>query len=178
MMNPFRSLDINVDFEDRVYGLGEEIELRVTLAAKRRVHVRSIVAELVCEERWPHLAFVNERPASERSTTSSEFIGYMVDRVTDVKGLYEDAKDSKPEHGRWAEVDSDDDRRQTYILGTTHFGQDTVIEAGTTTLRPKIGIPTEPPPHAAKARIQWTLRVSADVAWGPDAQADRAVRVV
>ncbi len=46
--------------------------------------------ELVCEERWSHLAFVNERPASERSTTSSEFIGYMVDHVADMQPLYGD----------------------------------------------------------------------------------------
>jgi hypothetical protein len=106
--NPFRPLEIDVDIEDRIYGLGEVIDLKVTLAARRGVKIRGLVAELVCEERWSHLAFVNEPTASERSTASSE-----VDRVTDVKGLYEDDKTSKPEHGRWAEVDDEDDRQQT-----------------------------------------------------------------
>ena len=177
-MYPFKSLDIAVGFEDRVYNLGEEIDLRVTLAAKRSTNIRGLVAELVCEERWSHLAFVNERSASERSPTSSEFIGYMVDRVTDVKPLYDDGKSSKPEHGRWAEIDSDDDRQQRYVLGTTNFGQDTVVAAGTTTLCHKIRLPSEPPPHGEKARVQWTLRVRADVVWGPNAKALWAVRVL
>ncbi len=177
-MYPFKSLDIVVEFEDRVYTLGEEIELSITLAAKRGTKVRGLVAELVCEERWSHLAFVNERTASERSTTSSEFIGYVVDRVTDVKPLYDDDKNSKPEHGRWAEIDSDDDRQQRYVLGATHFGRDTVVAAGKTTLSHKIRLPAEPPPHGGKARVQWTLRVRADVAWGPNAKAELVVRVI
>ena len=82
-MYPFKPLDIIVGFEDRVYTLGEEIDLRITLAAKRGTKIRGLVAELVCEELWSHLAFVNERSASERSTKCSEFIGYMVDRVTE-----------------------------------------------------------------------------------------------
>jgi hypothetical protein len=69
---------------------------------------------------------MNGRP-SEQFTTFSEFIGYMVDRVTDVKPLYGYNKSFKPEHGRWAEVDSDDDRQQQYVLGTTHFGQGTDV---------------------------------------------------
>lgn len=177
-MYPFRSLDIAVGFEDRVYTLGEEIDLSITLAAKRGANIRGLVAELVCEERWSRLAFVNERPASERSTTSSEFIGYMVDRVTDVKPLFGDGKDSRPEHGRWAEVDHDDDRQQRYVLGTTHLAQGLAVAAGTTTLSHKIKLPTGPPPHAEKARVEWTLRVRADVAWGPDAKAELIVRVI
>ena len=101
-----------------------------------------------------------------------------MDHVTDVKALYEDAKVSKPGHGRWAEVDSEEDRRQTYVLGTTNFGKDTKVEAGTTTFTSSINIPNTPPPHAAKARIQWTLRVKADVAWGQDTRTDRTVRVI
>ena len=74
-MYPFKPLDTAVGFKDRVYTLGEEIDLSITLAAKRGINIRGLVAELVCEERWSHLAFVNERPASERTTTSSGFIG-------------------------------------------------------------------------------------------------------
>ncbi len=54
---------------------------------------------------------MNGRP-SEQFTTFSEFIGYIVDRVMDVKPLYGYNKSFKPEHGRWAEVDSDGDRQQ------------------------------------------------------------------
>ena len=122
-MYPFKSLDGAVGFEDRVYTLGEEIDLRITLAAKRGTNIRGLVAGLFCEERWSRLAFVNERPASERFTTSSGFIGYMVDRVTDAKLLYDDVKVSRPGYGRWAEVDRDDDRQQRYALGTTHLAQ-------------------------------------------------------
>jgi len=75
-MYPFKSLDGTVGFEDRVYTLGEEIDLRITLATKRGTNIRGLVAGLFCEERWSRLAFVNERPASERFTTSSGFIGY------------------------------------------------------------------------------------------------------
>ena len=178
IMNPFKSLEIDVGFEDRVYGLGEVIEIRITLAAKRRVNIRGLHAELICEERWSHVEFVNERPASERSTPSSEFIGYMVDRVRDAPGLYDDAGDTKPSHGRWTEVDSGSGRQQRYVLETTHFGRDTKVEAGTTTLNAKIRIPAASPPHASKAQVKWILRVSVDVAWGPDAKAHRAVRVI
>jgi len=65
---------------------------------------------------------MNGRP-SEQFTTFSEFIGYMVDRVTDVKPLYGYNKSFK----LWAEVDSDDDRQQQYVLGTTHLGQGTDV---------------------------------------------------
>ena len=178
IMNPFKSLEIDVGFEDMVYSLGEVIDLRITLAAKRGVNIRGLVAELIYEERWSHVEFVGERSASERSTASSEFIGYMVDRVRDGPGLYDDAGDTKPAHGRWTEVDSGSGRQQRYVLETTYFGRDTKVEAGTTTLSAKIRIPTVPPPHASKAQVEWILRVSADVAWGPDAKAHRAVRVI
>ncbi len=39
------------------------------------------------------------------------------------------------------------------------------------------GLPSEPPPHSEKARVEWTLRVRADVAWGPNAKSELAVRV-
>ena len=102
----------------------------------------------------------------------------MVDRVTDVKPLYDDGKDSRPEHGRWAEVDHDDYRQQRYVIGTTHLVQGLAMAAGTTTLSHKIKLPTGPPAHGEKARVQWTIRVRADVAWGPDAKAELIVGVL
>ena len=126
---------------------------------------------------YPPLPLSNCTKIPSGFTTSSEFIGYMVDRVTDVKPLYDDGKSAMPEHGRWAEVDLDDDRQQRYVLGTTHLAQGLAVAPGTTILSHKIRLPTEPPPHPEKARVQWTLRVQADVAWGPNAKALRAVRV-
>ena len=130
-----------------MYTLRDEIDISITLFAKRGTNIRGLVVELVCERRWSHLAFLNARPASERSTMSSEFIGYMINRVTDVKPLYGDNKSFKPEHGRWVEVDSDDERQQRYVLGTILLGQGTNVVAGPTTLSRKIRLPAEPPPH-------------------------------
>ena len=176
-MNPFKPLVIDVEFEDREYGLGEVIGLTVTLAAKRGTNIRGLVAELICEERWYHSSTGQERPASERTSVAGEFIGFMIDNVRDLKGLYDDVKYPKPEQGQWNEVDSPINRQQRYVLGTTYFGQNTKVKAGTTTLSPQIKIPTEPPPHAAAAKIQWTLRVRADVVWGRDIKAFRAVQI-
>ena len=109
---------------------------------------------------------------------SSEFIGFMIDNVRDLKGLYGDVKNPKTGQGQRNEVDSTIDRQQRYVLGTTHFGWNTRVESGTTTLNPQIKIPSGPPPHAAEAQVQWTLRVSADVVRGRDIKADRAVQVI
>ena len=100
-----KSLALEIGLEERRYHLGESIDLEVRLEVKRQTKLRGIVAELICEERWSHLAFVQERSASERSSESSEFIGYMVDRVGDVKGLFDDARNVEPGQGRWAEVE-------------------------------------------------------------------------
>ncbi len=44
-MYPFKSLDIAVGFEDRVYTLGEEIGLSITLSAKRGTNIRGLVVD-------------------------------------------------------------------------------------------------------------------------------------
>ena len=177
-MNPFKPLAIDVKFEDREYSLGEVIDLTITLLANRGLSIRGLVAELICEERWTHSAMVQERLASERSSVSGEFIGFMIDNVRDLKGLYDDGKIQNPNHTRSNGVESTVDRQQKYVLGTTYFGLNTRVAGGTTTLNPQIKIPAEPPPHAAEAQVQWTLRVSADVVRGRNIKADRAVHVI
>ena len=177
-MNPFKPLAIDVKFEDREYGLGEVIDLTITLVANRGLSIRGLVAELICEERWTHSAKVNARSASERTSVSGAFVGFMVDNVRDLKGLYDDVRNPKPGQGQRNEVESTVDRQQRYVLGSTYFGRNTRVEGGTTTLTPQIKIPAEPPPHAAKAQVPWTLRVSADVVRGPNTKADRTVQVI
>lgn len=178
IMNPFKPLVINVEFEDREYGLGDVIDLTITLVAKRGMNIRGMVAELICEERWSHSSIVRGRPPSERTSVSGAFVSFMIDNARDLKGLYDDVKYPKTEQGQWNEVDSPINRQQRYVLGTTYFGQNTKVKAGTTTLSPQIKIPTEPPPHAAAAQIQWTLRVRADIVWGRDIKAFRAVQII
>ena len=173
-----KSLALEIVLEERRYHLGESIDLEVRLEVKRQTKLRGIVAELICEERWSHLAFVQERSASERSSESSEFIGYMVDRVGDVKGLFGDARDVEPGQGRWAEVELETDRSETYLLGTTRFGQHLNLEAGSQVLYTQIQIPTAAPPHSSKAKVDWRLRVSADVSRGLDATASVAIQAI
>ena len=87
-MYPFKSLDIAVGFEDRVYTMGEGIDLSITLSAKRGTNIRGLVVELVSGERWSHLAFLNERQAKRTV--------HHVQRVHRLHG--------RPGHGREALV--------------------------------------------------------------------------
>ena len=50
MVYRLKPLELSFDFEDRVYELGDRINIRVTLNANRDVDVREARADLVCEE--------------------------------------------------------------------------------------------------------------------------------
>ena len=75
-------------------------------------------------------------------------------------------------------VELETDRSETYLLGTTRFGQHLNLEAGSQVLYTQIKIPTAPPPHSSKAKVDWRLRLAADVAWDLDATASVAIQVI
>ena len=53
-------LGVNFSFEDRVYRLGETINLAVELSPRRDMEVREGRVDLVCEEQWSDVGTVRQ----------------------------------------------------------------------------------------------------------------------
>ena len=52
MVYKLKPLELSFDFEDRLYELGDQINVRVTLTPSGDVNVREARVDLVCEERY------------------------------------------------------------------------------------------------------------------------------
>jgi hypothetical protein len=55
-------LGVNVRFEDRIYKLGDTIDLALELSPRRDIEIREGSVELVCEENWTEVTTVLVRP--------------------------------------------------------------------------------------------------------------------
>ena len=155
MVSRLRPLNMELDFEDRPYGLGETINLRVTLVPGRDVDVREGRVDLVCEERWTETYTV---------MVSTRFGGGTRGAASSVP------KVSSKQH------------RETYVHSSVAFLSDTRLESGgARTYNSRLEISPEPPAHTGpqreQAKVKWTLVASADVARGRDPKVRRPVKV-
>ncbi len=153
-----RPLDVKLVFEDHSYMLGETIELTVEMETTRDAEVREARVDLVCEERWTDVHTVMA-PASLRPPASATGGGgvYMPPSVP--KRLTKEYK-------------------ATSVHSSVVFLQDARLPSGTTaTYRANLEIVPEPPEHADKATVRWTLVTVVDIARARDFKARRKVKV-
>ena len=155
MVTRLRPVEIEMDFEDRAYGLGKTIGLAVTLVPGRDVAVRQGRVDLVCEVRYTE-SFTVEVPLP-----GSQGSGYAVSSVS---------RQQNKKH------------EDTYVHSSVAFLNDTQLQSGRVqTYNSMLEISPEPPPHTGpqqeEAKVKWTLVASVDVVQGRDAKTRRAVRV-
>ena len=103
MVTRLRPVEIEMDFEDRAYGLGKTIGLAVTLVPGRDVAVRQGRVDLVCEVRYTE-SFTVEVPLP-----GSQGSGYAVSSVS---------RQKNKKH------------RDTYVHSSVAFLNDTQLQSG------------------------------------------------
>ncbi len=150
MLSPLFPLGVKVSFEDRVYKLGETINLTVELSPKRDMEVREGRVDLVREEVWREV-FTVMIPVGG---------GYA-------RGLAPSVPQRRTKTSREALVHS-----------SAVFIRDTRLASGRTgSFNARLEIEPEPPPHARQGKVRWRLVTTTDVAGARDIKARRLVKV-
>ena len=164
MVYKLKPLELSFEFEDRVYELGDTIDVQVTLTPNSNVDVRGGRVDLVCDERYIQTAttFVPDTYA-QTSRAGSVTSGQTRDVATERKERVVHSTVSLLETGRLA-------------------GGTPSIHTGRLMIQPT------PPPHFEEARalqrdaqsawtFKWTLIAIIDVVRGRNPRAQRAVKV-
>ena len=160
MLSRLFPLGVKVSFEDRVYKLGETIDLTVELSPKRDMEVREGRVDLVCEEHWTEFSTVMV-PVSRasRGEAASASGGRVLPEARIPKQVHE-------EH------------RESYVHSSVVFLEDTRLASGRTgSHNARLEIQPEPPPHALDGKVRWRLVTTTDVAGARDIKARRLVKV-
>ena len=162
MVTRLRPLDVNLAFEDRLYKLGETIDLYLDLTARRELEVREGRVDLVCEERWAERFTVMAKVVTPLGTGGGVMSGGGSVRVitqTVPRQVYKEHK-------------------ETYVHSSVVFLQDIRLDpAGTGRYDARLEIQPEPPPHADGANLRWSLVATIDVAGARDIKTRRKVKV-
>ena len=163
MLHRLDPLDLDLDFDDRSYRLGETIDVRVEMTAKGRIAIRKAGVELVCDQKF-----------AETYTVSGP-------------GLYSNPGVAAPRPDISSQVG--DERIESYVHSRKAFLSDVTLESGESrSLDVRLPIDPYPPRRLDDARaleddaarswsFGWRLVVSVDVAGGRDASVERDVKV-
>ena len=158
MLSRLFPLGVKVSFEDRVYKLGETIDLTVELGPKRDMEIREGRVDLVCEERWTEVSTVMV-PVSRPSRSVATRGGSLVPTPRIPKQVHQD-------------------HRETFVHSSVVFLEDTRLAPGKTgSYNARLEIEPEPPPHAREGKVRWRLVTTTDVAGARDIKARRLVKV-
>ena len=143
MLSRLLPLGVNVRFEDRIYRLGDTIDLALELSPRRDIEIREGSVELVCEENWTEVTTVMVR---RRPTRLGPHGGGRVVLVP-------------PEPKQVSKK-----RRATYIHSRTVFLREGHLQSGLSNLY-SVGLSIGPelPPHASQATTSWRLVTTVDV---------------
>lgn len=159
MVGRFRPLDVKLDFQDRVYKLGETITLGVELNARGDVSLREGRVDLMCEERWSENSTIMV-PEKRRYVAADLRIGLLAPiNLKTQKSVTIDYK-------------------ETHLHSTVVFVQEDRINSDTNYYYgPRLKIESKLPPHAATATLQWSLVVIVSLAGGRDIRTQQPVKV-
>ncbi len=155
------SLDVELFFEDRPYTLGNTIDVKVALNAKRDVTVRHGRVDLVYGVRWVAPDIVHHpmgrlsRPGPGGHIMSSYALRFPTKKMVEHK--------------------------HSYVLGSTGFLERTHLDAHTDgSYNLQIKIHKDDPPYAfiKGVSIGWSLVAMFDVAWAIDVKMSRGLKVV
>ena len=160
MLSRLFPLGVKVSFEDRVYKLGETIDLTVELSPKRDMEVREGRVDLVCEESYQETFTVTgNKPHAAGDPRPAGHVEAPLPSMVDTRQVTER-------------------RRESYVHSSVVFLEDTRLASGRTgSYNAKIEIEPEPPPHAGQGKVRWRLVTTTDVAGARDIKARRLVKV-
>lgn len=160
MLNRILPVDMDLEFELRVYTLGETIDAVVEIRPSANVQVRTGRLDLVCEEHYTQrgVSFVPDFYASN----------------TQISGQTRHVAQ---------------DRKERFVHSTVRFMEETRLPSGaTTSRRVSLVVGTATPPHFEESlalerdsssawTFKWTLLATVDIARGRDAQVEREVTI-
>tara|TARA_B100000809_G_scaffold192254_1_gene191057 strand:+ start:294 stop:878 length:585 start_codon:yes stop_codon:yes gene_type:complete len=164
MVYKFNPLEMVLDFEDRVYELGDTVKVQVTLTANGASNVRGGRIDLVCEEHY-----------SQTGTT------FVPDTYASSTGAGQGTAGSTRNVGK--------ERKKIVVHSTVSFLEPGRIVGGTPSVHTtSLQVQPSPPPHfeesiALQADAQsswtfsWTLVATVDVVRGRNPSVGRVVRV-
>ena len=152
MLSRLFPLGVKVSFEDRVYELGETINLTVELSPKRDMEVREGRVDLVCEEVWREV-FTVMMPVRGHSPYAREHAPSVPQQRTNT-------------------------HREAFVHSSVVFLENGQLRSGVAaSYSLRLDIDTKPPPHADEATLSWRLKTTVDVAGARDITARRQLKV-
>ena len=172
MVYRLRPLDLEFDFDDRPYRLGDTIKLTVGMNPKADVQIREARVDLVCQERY-----------SEKSTMSMEVP--IIGQVSGGRG-----SSSVIQMGTETVTKQvNKEQKETHVHSSVVFDSDSELSSQ----RPRrvdvdLEIEPVPPPHAADAKalvkdpsrswsFAWTLVAEVNVVRGRNPKKQRKVQI-
>ena len=169
MVYKLKPLELSLDLEDRIYELGDEIKIRVTLTPNGDVDVREARADLVCEERY-------SRRESGIVVGAAGFGGIQGGKLTTTTDYVPSSS--------WVSK-----RTESYVHSSVVFLKDTTLRSDMPgTYDAVLPIQPLPPAHLDEANelqadadsswtFKWRLMLSVNVVRGRDPKRQRAVKV-
>ena len=164
MVYKLKPMDISFDFENRVYDLGDAIELQVTLTPNGDANVRDGRIDLVCEEHY-----------SQTGTT------FVPDTYASSTGAGQGTSGSTRNVGT--------ERKERVVHSTVSFLEPGRLTGGAPSVHTvRLQVQPSPPPHFEELialqddaqsswTFEWTLTATVDVVRGRNPSVVRAVRV-
>ena len=169
MVYKLKPLELSFDFEDRLYELGDQINVRVTLTPSGDINVREARVDLVCEERYSR----QESGVRAGSLGAAGIQGGKLVSTTD----YVPASS-------WVSQ-----RTESYVHSSVVFLNDVTLSSGRPgTYDATLQIQPTPPAHLEDAgelqrdsRSSWTFKwrvtASANIVRGRDPKRQRTVKL-
>ncbi len=154
MLSRLFPVGVKVSFEDRVYKLGETINLTVELSPRRDIEVREGRVDLIRKEVWREVFTV----------------------MMPVKRGYAPVMSGQPPSVSQQKTKTS---REAYVHSSFVFLEVTQLASGTTVIyNANLEIKPEPPPHGGEGKVSWRLVTTADIAGARDIKARRLVKVM
>ena len=152
MVSRLRPLEVNLVFDDRLYKLGETIDLVVELTARGDVEVREGRVDLVCDARYTerYTVMAAERiPGPDRAPGTRFSVPRQITK----------------EH------------KETYVHSSVVFTTDARLASGTRQYRAQLEIGPESPAEGHQPTVKWTLVAAIDVTRARDVKSRQRVKV-
>ena len=157
----FAPVKVNLAFDDRVYRLGETIDLTVELAARNKVEVREGSVDLVFEERYTETEIL-----MVPSNANSE--GQMR-RWLFLRGPGPSQLKPKQVTGKH--------KASTVHSSVRFMGKQRIYTGAVLRYNPRLQIKREPPPETGADAIIWKLVATLDLFGAPDVTGERTIRL-
>ncbi len=151
----FTTPRVRITFDDRLYHLGESIDVTVTLAASNEIHhIRSGEVELVATVKYSETIVSSEFPRAGGGTPSSY---YSVPRPRTLRTTSQ--------------------FEEEYTLAAVNFVTDEMSISDDMEFTAKVPVTDDPPPNWQRGTTNHRLIVLMDLAGEKDVHAERDVRV-